>query len=87
MVATPGHTREHASLVVDTSSGRFAVAGDVFWWQDGHDPDIDFSSLMEIPDPFAQDFDILQESRKRLLRIADFIIPGHGRIFEVPKGE
>ena len=34
IVATPGHCREHWSLLADTLEGTVAVAGDVLWWTD-----------------------------------------------------
>jgi glyoxylase-like metal-dependent hydrolase (beta-lactamase superfamily II) len=82
---TPGHTPEHASLLVNTAAGRYAVAGDVFWWEDGREPSTDRDSLMALPDPYAQDWAALKESRLKLLQLADFIIPGHGHIFQETK--
>ncbi len=81
VVLTPGHTSEHASLVIDTAQGRYAVAGDVFWWEDGCKPDTGRAALLNWPDPLAQDIEALRQSRLKLLQMADFIIPGHGKIF------
>jgi glyoxylase-like metal-dependent hydrolase (beta-lactamase superfamily II) len=80
VVLTPGHTREHVSLLVNTEEGVYAVAGDVFWWEDGQEPRFDEDSLLALPDRFAEDMVVLIESRRKLLREADFIIPGHGRV-------
>ena len=56
------------------------VAGDVFWWVDGEEQIID----IERPDQhFASDPAKLIESRKKVLEIADYIIPGHGTMMKV----
>jgi glyoxylase-like metal-dependent hydrolase (beta-lactamase superfamily II) len=87
VVATPGHAFEHSSLLVKTPSGKCAIAGDVFWWEDNHKPNGDVSSLMELDDRFAQDLGLLKESRRKLLSMADFVIPGHGKLFKVLESE
>ncbi len=85
VVLTPGHAHEHASLVFETSQGKVAVAGDVFWWTDEEEQKTDeIQELIKKPDPFVKDIKALQESRKILLREADFIIPGHGKMFKNP---
>lgn len=65
---TPGHTPEHASLVVKTDQGIIVVAGDV-WWHSDFTPQ---------RDPMASDQKTLNRSRKKVLASADLIIPGHG---------
>jgi len=35
--------------------------------------------------PYANDLDRLQKSRIKVLELADYIIPGHGKIFKVTK--
>jgi glyoxylase-like metal-dependent hydrolase (beta-lactamase superfamily II) len=85
VVLTPGHSSEHASLVVKGNNGRYAVAGDVFWWEDGKEPATDRETLMNLPDPWAQDRAALKQSRLKLLQQADYIIPGHGKIFQETK--
>ena len=82
VVPTPGHAVEHASLLVNTAEGKYAVAGDVIWWDDGQEPFLDMGSLLRLPDRYAGDMEALKESRLKLLLAADFIIPGHGRMFE-----
>lgn len=73
-VETPGHSRDGMTLLVETARGRVAVCGDVFW-----DRDRDFQ------DPYADDAPALVRSRERLLKTADFIVPGHGDIFKTDK--
>jgi glyoxylase-like metal-dependent hydrolase (beta-lactamase superfamily II) len=85
VIFTPGHVDKHVSFLVDTAEGRCAIAGDVFWWEDTEEQKTDRVSLMEHIDPLAKDLALLQESRKKLLSLADYIIPGHGKVFAVPR--
>ncbi|MEA2053981.1 MAG: MBL fold metallo-hydrolase [Candidatus Thermoplasmatota archaeon] len=75
---TPGHTLEHSSLIVYAPKATYAVAGDLIWW-----PPEKGKDLIHLPDPFAYDMKDLVESRKKLLQKADFIIPGHGKMFKM----
>jgi glyoxylase-like metal-dependent hydrolase (beta-lactamase superfamily II) len=77
IIATPGHDPAHCSVIATTTEGTVAIAGDVFWWMDGEQPNL------EREDPYAKSKSKLHQSRKRLLEIADIIIPGHGKMFEV----
>ena len=82
ILQTPGHTPDHCSLVVPTAEGVYVVAGDVFWWIDGEEQVIE----IERPDQHCEnDHAALVESRKKVLEIADFIVPGHGKVMEVNK--
>lgn len=86
VISTPGHTFEHASLIVETERGKIAIAGDLFWWLDGEEQRNDYESLINHKDPGgAKDENLLRESRKKIIEMADWIIPGHGKIFKVPK--
>ncbi len=85
IIFTPGHVDKHAAFLVDTTDGKCAIAGDVFWWEDGEEQKTDFSSLVDHVDAMAKNASLLQESRKKLLSVADFIVPGHGKVFAVPK--
>jgi len=83
VIMTPGHAHEHASLLVRTGKENIVIAGDVFWWADSEKQKTDRKSLLVQKDPFMKDKKTLSESRKELLKIADYIIPGHGRMFSV----
>lgn len=72
---TPGHSIEHASLVVNTNGGLMVVAGDVWW----------FSDMTPKKDDMAWNQKVLEKSRKKVLEIADWIIPGHGKMFKSSK--
>jgi len=76
---TPGHAQEHCSLTVPTDKGMVVVAGDVFWWTGNEEQNIDINKT----DPYALDHKVLVESREKVLKLADFVVPGHGKIFKV----
>ena len=69
---TPGHALEDISVIVKTEKGIVAVIGDVFWKAGDN-------KLIQIEDPGK-----LEESRKKILGIADYLIPGHGKKFKNP---
>ena len=74
VIRTPGHTDEDASLVVVAEDGTYVFTH--VWWNEKMEPKID---------PLAEDHNNLIESRRIVLEIADFIIPGHGQMFENPQ--
>ena len=76
ILRTPGHTDEDASLVVDAKNGTYVFTH--AWWNENMQPEVD---------PLAEDDKKLMESRKKILAIADFIIPGHGRMFANPNNQ
>ncbi len=83
IISTPGHDPFHCSVLIKTEDmGTVVVAGDTFWWRDGNEPEKDFESLINLKDPFIKDEKALIESRKKILEIADYIIPGHGKMFK-----
>ena len=76
IIETPGHTDQHLSLLVHAQKGVYAIAGDVFWWYDDEIQNIDLYKKDE-----GQINDDLINSRQLLLSKADYIVPGHGKIF------
>lgn len=84
VVETPGHTAEHCSLAVKTDAGIYVIAGDVFWWAEGEEQKADINKTDDAH-PKELNMDKLIESRKRILEIADYVIPGHGKTFKVKK--
>ncbi|MBN1190607.1 MAG: MBL fold metallo-hydrolase [Dehalococcoidales bacterium] len=82
---TPGHVDKHASFLIDTAGGKYAVAGDVFWWEDGEQQKTDTASLLDHRDLLAKNDDKLRHSRLLLINTADYIIPGHGKEFAVSR--
>jgi glyoxylase-like metal-dependent hydrolase (beta-lactamase superfamily II) len=74
VVRTPGHySNDDCSVVVKTDEGTITVAGDLFW-----------SGQKDLP-PFIFEEKLLNKSRAEIVKISDFIIPGHGDIFKVSK--
>ncbi len=84
IIKTPGHSAEHISLIVNTNKGKYVIAGDVFWWVDGEEQVVDINKE-DTAHPTELNMKELKKSRKKILEIADYIIPGHGDIFEVKK--
>ena len=74
IIKTPGHNYDCLTLLVKTDIGLIAICGDVFWKENS--PEID---------PYATDNSKLAESRKKVLELADYVIPGHGKMFKVKK--
>jgi glyoxylase-like metal-dependent hydrolase (beta-lactamase superfamily II) len=86
IIKTPGHDMFHCSVLVkDKKLGNVAVVGDVFWWRDDQKQETDKESLMKHEDPYVKNKEELINSRKKILEIADYIIPGHGKMFKVNK--
>jgi len=76
---TPGHDVTGLTLFVTMSEGVVAICGDVFWKKNypQHPED----------DAFASNPERLKDSRKMILRMADWIIPGHGPMYKNDKNE
>ena len=84
IIKTPGHDMFHCSVLVGTEKyGKVAVVGDVFWWMDEEEQKVDREILMQHKDPYMKDKEELMKSRKKILEMADYIIPGHGEMFKV----
>lgn len=84
IIETPGHCSEHISLVVDTERGKCVLAGDVFWWSEGEEQVVNVDKEDD-SHPAELNMDELKKSRRKLLELGDWIIPGHGGIVEVKK--
>lgn len=82
IIETPGHVLEHLSLLVDTEKGKIAIAGDVIWWFDDEAQVFDINQE-DHSQAKGMDKKTLIESRKKLLKISNYIIPGHGKMFKV----
>jgi glyoxylase-like metal-dependent hydrolase (beta-lactamase superfamily II) len=84
IIETPGHVLEHLSLLVNTAKGKVAIAGDVIWWLDDEKQVVDINKKDQ-SEARGMNMNDLVKSRKKLLKISDYIIPGHGKIFKVEK--
>jgi glyoxylase-like metal-dependent hydrolase (beta-lactamase superfamily II) len=86
LLKTPGHSNSHTAVILEnTSKGTVVIAGDVFWWWDSEEQKTDYESLISKKDPYTSDKEKLISSRKKVIEIADYIIPGHGEMFKVDK--
>lgn len=74
VIPTPGHTAEDVSVIVRTAAGVYAITGDLFEHGDDADQWLAFST-----NPEQQG-----TQRRKILGLADFVIPGHGPAFPVP---
>jgi len=74
IIETPGHASTGLSLVVDTDKGKVVICGDVFWKENFPESD-----------PYADEPEKVGESRRKVLEIADFVIPRHAGEYEVKK--
>jgi glyoxylase-like metal-dependent hydrolase (beta-lactamase superfamily II) len=81
VLPTPGHTPDHASLLVLVENETWLVAGDLFWWWDDAVQRTDLPSLLALEDDSATDPAALRSSRMKALERADVVIPGHGKVF------
>lgn len=82
VIKTPGHDYTDITLLVTTGSesshpGTVAICGDVFWKE----------NLPKNPedDIYVSDHEKLKESRKKVLELADWVIPGHAGIYKPVK--
>ena len=84
IIKTPGHDQFHCAVVANTEDfGNVVIAADVFWWMGNEEQKTDNESLMNHKDPYVKNEKQLIESRKKIIEIADYIIPGHGKMFKV----
>ncbi|OZC09039.1 hypothetical protein X798_03970 [Onchocerca flexuosa] len=78
LLKTPGHASDDISVLINNTSffGTVIVSGDVFIRKE----DMKYSTIWK---QLTVNETQQQESRKRLLCLADCIIPGHGPLFRV----
>jgi glyoxylase-like metal-dependent hydrolase (beta-lactamase superfamily II) len=81
---TPGHMLEHISLLVHTAKGNIGIAGDCIWWIEGEEQIFKLDQK-DHSQAKGMDMPTLIASRKMLIEKADYIIPGHGKMFKVEK--
>jgi len=79
IVSTPGHTLEDISLIVKNVDklGTVGLCGDLFECESDLTDDEIWKSAG------SQSVQKQIESRKMILQICDYILPGHGPIFKV----
>ena len=75
VIPTPGHTNNDVSVIVkNTMYGVVAITGDLF----EKEGDLERDDLWK---QFSENSELQLENREKVLRIADFIVPGHGKMF------
>lgn len=76
LMATPGHTPQDISTLVETDDGLVACTH--LWW----------SADGPVADPLAADQPLLDRSRQRLLALSPvLVVPGHGAPFAPPRDD
>lgn len=76
IMLTPGHADDMISIIVNSPEGKVVIAGDAF-------PSREWMDFNRQPSSIVTDVERFNESRKKILEIADYIIPGHGEMFKV----
>ena len=79
LMLTPGHSDDMVSLVVDIPEGKVVIAGDAI-------PGEEWVDMALKPNPTVVEVEGFNKSRRKILAVADFIVPGHGRMFRVRNG-
>lgn len=80
VVPTPGHTLQDISVLVRTkNNGTVAITGDLFENED----DLKDDSIWKGAGSDSEELQI--ESRNKILKLANWIVPGHGGMFKVDK--
>ncbi len=74
IIKTPGHDKTSITLFIKTHKGIIAICGDVFWKEN-----------YPLLDNYADEPLKLKESRKRIIELADYIIPGHDSMYKIKK--
>lgn len=77
MIPTPGHSEDSITILVNKGKEIFAIVGDLFW----SEKDVKIKLLEED----CSDKKLFYKNREKILKIADWIIPGHGKMFKTKK--
>jgi len=78
VLRTPGHDYTGITLFVTTMDGIIAICGDIFWKENYPQNPRD--------DTYASDVEKLEHSRQEILKMTDWIIPGHGPMYKTKRG-
>lgn len=71
IISTPGHSEDSCSVIVKIKKDVYAITGDLF-----------FTNKEKIPS-FEKNVEEIKKNRQLILKKANFIIPGHGKMFRV----
>lgn len=75
VIATPGHTLDSVSVEVKADDGLYMIVGDLFEKEE----DIKDGSIWR--EAGSEDPEQQKNHRQKVLSSADFIVPGHGKMF------
>ncbi|MCX6740289.1 MAG: MBL fold metallo-hydrolase [Candidatus Parcubacteria bacterium] len=73
IISTPGHEMDECTVIAKTEKGIIAIAGDLF------------VSKQKEKNIVVKDKKELIKSQEKVVKLADYIIPGHGGMFKVVK--
>lgn len=73
IISTPGHELDECSVIAKTEKGVVAIVGDVFW------------ATQKEKNIMVKDAKELAKSQALVVKLADYVIPGHGGMFKVVK--
>ncbi|OGY42226.1 MAG: hypothetical protein A2Y67_01785 [Candidatus Buchananbacteria bacterium RBG_13_39_9] len=73
IISTPGHELDECTVMAKTEKGIIAVVGDIFW------------AKQKEKNIMVKDKKELAKSQAKVVKLADYIIPGHGGMFKVIK--
>ncbi len=77
LISTPGHSEDSTTLLVKTEKEIIAIVGDLFWCEN--------DEKIKLLEEDCSDKKLFYKNRQKILKIADYIIPGHGDMFKVTK--
>lgn len=77
IIDTPGHVDKHMAVLVEAPQGKIVIAGDAIATRKLLDLQVKPSRCWNIK--------LYDESRKQILKLADFVIVGHGGMLKVSK--
>lgn len=80
VIPTPGHTLQDVTVIVETVDNKvIAITGDLFEKYE----DLEDDSIWKNAGSDCEQLQI--ENREKILRIVDYIVPGHGPMFKIPQ--
>ncbi|MHA1783959.1 MAG: MBL fold metallo-hydrolase [Candidatus Helarchaeota archaeon] len=77
LIATPGHTIGSTSVIIKINEKNYVITGDAIPIKENY--------INWVPPIINVNYQSCLDSMERIKKIADFIIPGHGKIFKVNK--
>lgn len=75
IIPTSGHSEESISVLVKTNKGIVAITGDLFWMEK--------DAKIKLLEEDCSNKKLFYKNRQKILKMADWIVPGHGKMFKV----